>query len=476
MNTTRKLIFPRRQFLRSGLAATAVIPLLEAEGAFGQSTEPPRRLLIFYTPNGTIGPQWRPVGTETSFTFGRILKPLEPFRSKLIPLGGVQMPLADSGFGSHHTRGVGGLLTGRPILSGTFQSAGPPTAGWAAGISIDQHIAKTLNPPTPFRTLELGVQVIDAEVRGRLSYLGASQPVPPIESPYDAFDRVFAGIAGPTMPTTPGAAPTAMAPTALDRLRARRRTVLELVREDLADVRARVGAADRLKLDAHLAAVQDIERRLVPSMSMPMSMPGMPGATKTCTPPTLGAGPRLDVKAAANMPTIGTLQMDIAVAALACDLTRVVTLQWTYAESNQTFPFLGISDFHHTMSHASDSDAATQEKLTQINVWYAQQLAYLLGKLDAYKEGDRSLLDNTVVLWCNEVGKGNNHAHRDLPFLLAGSCGGRLRTGRFVDHQAGGAAGYPHNNLLVSLAQAMGTTDTTFGDPASCTGPLPGLT
>lgn len=453
-------VFNRRRFLRGGLAATAVIPLLDAERAFAQAAAP-RRLVIFYTPNGTIGSEWRPRGTETAFTLGRILKPLEPFRAKLLPLGGVNMALADAGFGSHHTRGVGGLLTGRPILSGTFQSAGPPTAGWAAGISIDQHIARTLNPPTAFKTLELGVQVIDAEVRGRLSYLGASQPLPPLESPYDAFDRVFAGVS----PAGPAPAPAGP----MDRLRAQRRTVLELVREDLAAVRARVGASDRLKLDAHLTSVQDIERRLVP----PTPSGGTMGGAACALP---AAGARMDVRAPANMPAIGKLQMDIAATALACDLSRVVTLQWTHAESNQSFPHLGITGAHHTMSHAGDTDAAAQENLTKINVWYAEQLAYLLGKLDAVREGDRTLLDNTVVLWCNEVGKGNNHAHRDLPFLLAGSCGGHFRTGRFVDYQAGGGAGHPHNNLLVSLAQAMGTRDTTFGDPAHCTGPLPGLT
>ena len=453
--------FHRRQLLRGSALAAAAIPLLDAERAFGQLAAP-RRLVIFYTPNGTIGPHWRPTGSETGFVLGRILKPLEPYRSKLLPLGGVHMALADSGFGSHHTRGIGGLLTGRPILSGTFQSAGPPTAGWAAGISIDQHIAKTLNTPTPFKTLELGVQVIDAEVRGRISYLGANQPVPPVESPYDAFDRVFAGVSVP--PPMPGAAPTAM-----DRLRAQRRTVLDIVREELTAVRSRVGTDDRLKLDAHLASVQDIERRLVPPM-------GGAGGSVCSLPANPGAGARMNVTDPANLPAVGKLQMDIAAAALACDLTRVVTLQWTPAESNQTFPGLGISDFHHVMSHAGDSDAAAQEKLTQINVWYAEQLAYFLGKLSATTEGAASLLDNTVVDWCSEVGKGNNHAHRDLPFLLAGGCGGRFRTGRFVDHQANGGAGYPHNNLLVSLAQAMGTNDTTFGDPAHCTGALPGLT
>jgi hypothetical protein len=452
--------FDRRQLLKGGLAATALLPLLDAERVWGQAAGPPRRLLIFYTPNGTIGSEWRPKGGETTFTFGRILAPLEPFRAKVLALGGINMALADSGFGSHHTRGIGGLLTGRPILSGTFESAGPPTAGWAAGISIDQHIAKTLAPPTPFKTLELGVQVNDAEVRGRISYLGASQPVPPIESPYDAFNRVFAGVAGPPAP--------AGMPTALDRLRARRKTVLDLVGEELTAVRGRVGTEDRVKLDAHLTSVRDIERRL----AAPATMTPMPGGA--CKPPALGA--TMDVKAPANMPAVGRLQMDLAAAALACDLTRVVTLQWTSAESNQTFPWLGITGQHHVISHAGDSDAAAQESLTKINTWYAEQFAYLLGKLAAVPEGAGTLLDNTAVLWCIEVGKGNNHAHRDLPFLLAGSCGGRLRTGRFVDYMANGASGRPHNDLLISLAQAMGTNDTTFGDPAHVTGPLPGLT
>jgi hypothetical protein len=177
-----------------------------------------------------------------------------------------------------------------------------------------------------------------------------------------------------------------------------------------------------------------------------------------------------------NMPAVGRLQMDFLAAAFACDLTRGATLQWTHAESNQTFPWLNISGAHHVISHAGDSDAAAQENLTKINTWYATQFAYLLGKLAAVPEGAGTLLDNTVVMWCIEVGKGNNHAHRDLPFLLAGSCGGRLRTGRFVDYMANGAAGRPHNDLLVSLARAMGTQDTTFGDPAHVTGPLSNLT
>jgi hypothetical protein len=449
----KPLALNRRRLLQGSLLGAAAFPLLDATRARGQAGAYPRRLLIFYTPNGTIDAQWRPSGGETDFTFGRILQPLELFRDQLIVLGGMQMPLADSGFGSHHTRGVGGLLTGRPILEGTFESAGPPTAGWASGISIDQHIAKTLAPPTAFRSLELGVQVVDAEVRGRLSYSGPSAPLPPIESPYAAFDRIFAGV------TAGSADPT------LEALRRKRQTVLGLVREELGDARLRVGGEDRQKLDAHLESVQDIERRLAGPA---------PGGGTGCSPPSLQQG--FDPQLAEQMPLVGQLQMDLLASAFACDLTRIATLQWTHAESDHSFPFLGIEQFHHTMSHAGDSDAAAQENLTQINTWYAEQLAYLLGKLASYPEGEGTLLDNTVVLWCNEVGKGNNHEHRDLPFLLAGSCGGHFATGRFLDYQASGAAGHPHNDLLVSLANAMGTADTTFGDPEHCTGPLPGLT
>jgi hypothetical protein len=455
----------RRSLLRA-LGGMGLVPLLEARRASGQSAEAPRRLLVFYTPNGTIGPQWRPRGGETDFTLGRILTPLSPWRSKLLILGGVDMALADAGFGSHHTRGMGGLLTGRPILMGNFRSAGPPTAGWASGISIDQHIARTVGAQSRFRSLELGVRVVDAEVRGRLSYLGANQPLPPMESPYDGFDRLFAGAGPPAAPTAPGTLPPPD-PRA-ERLRQQRKSVLDFLTHELTGVRGFVDVDDRARLDAHLESVRDIERRL--------ATPGPTGggpAPAACQKP--GVAERIDLAAPANLPAVGRLQMDLAASALACDLTRVITLQWTHAESNQSFPFLGITGQHHAISHAGDGDALAQESLTKINVWFAEQLAYLLERLAGYREGAGTLLDNTVVLWANEVGKGNNHAHRDLPFLLAGGGGGRLRTGRFVDYLAAGGRGQPHNNLLVSLANVMGLPDTRFGDPAHCTGPLPNL-
>jgi hypothetical protein len=450
----------RRQLLHGSLTAAAAIPLLESTRSHAQASEYPRRIVFFYTPNGTIRSEWRPRGSERDFTLGRILAPLEQFRDKLLILGGLNMPLAAVGPGSEHTRGIGGLLTGRPTLEGNFESAGQPNAGWASGISIDQQIARSLPAEAPFRSLELGVHVVDTEVRGRISYTGASQPLPPIENPYAAFDRLFAALPKPV---------SSEPDPALLRLHKNRQTVLSIVREQLDQTQALVGATDRLKLEAHLDSIRDIERRLVPEDGSSPSNPDQP----SCELPDVGEPASL--KADQDLPKAGQLQLDLLSGALACDLTRIATIQWTHAETNHTFPFLGISGAHHKISHAGDQELEEQERLIQINAWYGEQLAYFLERLAAYPEGDGTLLDNTVVVWCNEVGQGNNHSHSDLPFLLAGSCGGRLATGRFVDYQAGGAEGRPHNDLLVSLANVMDVELQTFGAEEHCTGPLSGL-
>jgi hypothetical protein len=220
----------------------------------------------------------------------------------------------------------------------------------------------------------------------------------------------------------------------------------------------RLGADDKAKLDAHLANVRDLEVRLAAS-----------GAV--CTLPTAPAA--IDYKANANFPAVGKLQMDLLVAALACDLTRVGTIQWEQSVGNVRFTWVdpAITRGHHDMSHDGDSLTDTLEQLTQINAWYAQQLNYLLGALDAAKDPDgSSMLDNTLVIWVNELSRGNVHSHDKMPYVLAGGAGGALRTGRFLTYK-----GDSHSNLLVSCMNAMGVPGTRFGDPAFCTGPLANL-
>jgi hypothetical protein len=131
-----------------------------------------------------------------------------------------------------------------------------------------------------------------------------------------------------------------------------------------------------------------------------------------------------------------------------------------------------VNEEHHELSHAADNDVAASDKLIKINAWHAEQIKYLLDKLSAAKEGDGgSLLDNSIVLWGNELGAGNSHTYKDIPWLLAGGAGGKLRLGRFLQYKD-----QPHNNLLLSICHAMGLDDVkSFGIPALCTGPLAGL-
>jgi len=205
--------------------------------------------------------------------------------------------------------------------------------------------------------------------------------------------------------------------------------------------------------------VQELEKRLT---SEPVP------TTTACHDPASPAKASIDNDA---FPDTGATQIDLLVMALACDITRVASLQWSRSVSQTRFTWLNIPEGHHDLSHHGDDDAAAQDKLTRINNWYAQQLATLIGKLKSVPEGDGTMLDHTLILWCNELAKGNVHSHINAPYVLAGKAGGALKTGRFLSYDGD----VPHNNLLLSILHAMGIPDTSFGKPEWCTGPLAGL-
>jgi hypothetical protein len=164
--------------------------------------------------------------------------------------------------------------------------------------------------------------------------------------------------------------------------------------------------------------------------------------------------------------------MDMMLLAHVCGMTNVSTFMFANADSWQYFPFADVNEEHHALSHSSDSDAVSIEKLVKINVWHGQQVNYILDRLAATKEADGSnMLDNTLLLWGNELGVGNTHDYKNIPWLLAGGSH-LLKTGRYLQFKD-----MPHNNMLVSICNAMGFADvTTFGVPGCCTGALPGLT
>ncbi len=455
------LRFTRRNLLRGGLAATAAVPLLEATHAYGQSTTPaPTRLLVFATPNGTRNSLFWPTGTETSFTLPQITTDLTPMKSKLTFLKGIKLnPSLQAGMlggtvGSEHARGTGGMLTARPLQSGKqFKSFGNTTSGWGSGQSLDQFLVGKLGVTTTFPSLQLGVHVRDTEVRARISYAAADQPIPPREDPKDVFATLFGMTSGGTTDA------------ALTRLWAQRKSVFDANNAETERIKALVGANDKAKLDAHLTAMRDVEKRLVG-----MTGTTNPGNTTCSAKPTLTD---VDLTKDDLYLKAGQMQMDLAVAALACNQTRILTFQWSYSESEHLFSFLNITGNHHAISHDFAASGSNYDAYNKIQNWYAQQFLYLLNKMDAYKEGTKSLLDNTIVLWATEIGESTQHDLLTMPYVLAGSAGGKIRTGRFIDY---GSTKKDNNQMLVSIANAMGATDvTSFGDASGATGPLPNL-
>jgi len=460
------LRFTRRDLLRGGLAATATIPLLEAGMARGQTATYPKRLVVVVTPNGTRNSLFWPTGTETSFQLNTFTPDLAPFKNKLTFLKGIKLnPALQNGalggtVGSEHARGTGGLLTGRPLKSGTqFKSFGNTTSGWGSGQSLDQYLVGRLAPKTTFPSMQIGVHVRDTEVRARIAYAAADMPIPPREDPKDVFNVLFGGAAA--------GGGTATTDAALARLWAQRKSVFDRNNAETNRIKALVGKADRDKLDAHLTAMRDVESRLVG-----MTGTGTMGSAATCsTKATLPAD--VDLKNDDLYLRAGQAQMDLAVAALACDQTRLLTFQWSYSESEHLFGFLGITGSHHVISHDFSSSGVNYDAYNKIQIWYQQQFAYLLGKMDAIKEGDGTLLDNSIVLWATEIGESTQHDLTMMPYVLAGSGGGKIRAGRLLDFSSNRR---DNNQMLVSLGQAMGATDlTSFGDPSGATGPLPGL-
>jgi hypothetical protein len=437
--------FSRRNFLRGAAAGSAVLtlPFLRTLSARGATNGFPQRFIVFFTANGTVHENWVPTGGETDFVLSTILKPLEPFRDKLLIIDNVDMVSSNSGPGDGHQKGMGHMLTATELLEGDFIGGGDNTSsGWAGGISVDQRIAQHLG----VESLDLGVQVKSKNIWTRMSYDGADMPRDPIEDPYAAYDQIFANL------TTD--------PAELERIRLQRQSVLDYVKDDITALNARLSSEDRPKLEAHLSAVQSVEKKLDPK--------GQLGAF--CAPVDLGA--KIDPMSSANFPAVGELMMDIAALALACDYTRVVGIQWSKSVSNTQFSWLDIPEGHHDLSHEGDENADALSKITKINVWYAERFAYLLDKLSQIPEGDGTLLDNTCILWCNELGRGNSHTRQNVPWVLAGSAGGYFKTGRYLNFPDK----TPHNKLHVSLCNAYGIATDTFGNPEFGTGPLNGLT
>lgn len=430
----------RRQVLTAAAGAALGLPWLPSLKAHATPSVAPKRLLLMYTPNGVIPDAWWPlnVTSETAFDLAECHQGLLPFRDRLIFLSGVDLTIAaNGGPGGLHQRGIGGLYTGQQLQEGTeFVDGCGQRAGWANGISVDQEVARQIGQGTLLGSLELGVHALDNDVQGRISYAGPGQPLPPMNSPQEVFDRLF---------YTDDAA-----------LRQQRATVLDAVKSQFDALAPRLSAEDRARLDAHLTVVRDVERRLTEV------------AVDTCAAPTRPEA--IDPTDPNSMPATAELSLDLLAVAFGCDLTRVASFEVSTSLNRLQYPWLGSMGEGHSLSHSGPSNSQARTELVARDTWHSQQLQRFLTKLSETPDVDgTTVLDNTLVVWCTEVSLGSTHSHLNMPFLMVGG-GWHFRTGRSLTYQS-----VSHGNLLVSILNAMGVEATTFGNPEFCSGPLTGL-
>lgn len=457
----------RRTVLRGAGHAAICLPLLEAmacdpgpraAGLTPRAGTTPKRLIVFFIPNGTLPPAWFPdPGSETDFVLKPLMAPLAPFREQMLILSGVDNQVYSKGLVDNHNEGMATLLTGRQA----GDLALPPearTTYQANGISLDQYVASQIGGDTVLPTLPIGyedyVWLYDQN-KNQIHHNG---------SPSALFMQLFGD---PNID-----------PEALDKLTARRKSILDDVQSDFKKLTPKVSSRDRVKLEEHLEAIRALELGLGNTTSCKPDMPVYPGGYPQ---------PQDDPMGTLGIPLWCQHMTDLLALALACDATRVSTFFIRHGGGGQSFfPWLGMdivpeepnlpTTEHHAMSHSWPTQPYPYDNLVKIHTWFAEQLAMLAGKLQAQSELGGSVLDNSVILVCSENAEGS-HTKVNMPFLLLGSAGGHFRTGRHV--QCGGV---PHNRLLLSVANAMGLatgpegSPDTFGDPDFGGGPIAGLT
>ena len=429
----------RRNFIKSLGLSAASLPFIVGLPSLGLAApaRPRQRLVIMFSPNGTIPSAYWPDEQGKNFALKEIMSPLEPFKDRMLVLKGLSNRVR--GDGDNHMRGMSCLLTGIELFPGNIQGGSDTPAGWASGISIDQELKNYFQSReetrTRFGSLEFGVGVSDrADPWTRMSYAGPNKPVAPISDPYQMYQKLYGQLKD----------------------KESLQSVLDDVRGDLKKVRKLISAEDRKMLEDHEALVRQMEREVAEAGRQKLRV----------SPPSLeeGVADQND-----NVPRLSRMQIDLLVNSFVNDMSRVATLQYTKSVGMARMNWLDIKDGHHALSHEPDKDEAAVGKLTKINKWFCGELRYLVEKLANTPEpgGEGRMLDNTLIVWTNELGKGNSHTLDNIPFLLVGG-GFGFQMGRSLKFER-----VPHNRLHLALAHAVGHKLTTFGKTALCeSGPL----
>jgi hypothetical protein len=438
----------RRSFLARAVAAGAVaeLPFLgRPNAAYAQAA--PMNALFVFVPDGIVPSLWHPKGTETAFTLPSMSEPLNAIKSDCVFLEGIAM----HGGEPTHPGGTKKVLT----------ATGPQ--------SMDVFLGQKLK--APFDSVQLGVATNFENGSGSVSFIGPGQEVKPDDNPLTAFDRLFMGKGGGGGGTVPPGG---------DALRDRqKKSVLDAIRGDLTALQTKLGATEKSRLDIHLQSIRDVEARatsMVPAGTPACNTAGF-NAARFTVPANDYNYPKVYHKLE-NFPTVGQLQMDLAVLALSCNLTHSVSLMWSHAVSSTKIPGLQVTYGNHDASHYGVNPAGENARqFVLYRRWFMERFASLIMKMKSTPYGTGNLLEHTIVFLCSDINDGDLHDHRSMPFVLAGGSKGGLRGGRYLNYTAKGQGGQneTHAKLLVSIARIAGVPIDSFGYTAMGTGPLPGL-
>jgi hypothetical protein len=417
----------RRSFLR-GVGVTMALPWLESTSVWGDEkpkdgSQPPVRFACLFSGNGFHTKEWWAKGEGKNMELGKVLESLLPFREKLTFFKGLYN--AEALIGGIHSCQTGNLLTGAHLASG---------GEIKSGVSVDQVIAQKLRDQTKVPSLVLGCEHSIAALHknysmiysSHISWTSPTTPTPLELYPALAFDRLFRDAVGKAD-----------------------KSVLDAVHEDATDFRKNVSKADQRRLDEYLSSVREVEQRIDRAGKAGKVQGYRPTLDKPDMPRPVDGIPQ-------DIDQHMRLMCDILVLAFRTDTSRVATLKLNNDHSSLRFPHLKVDYMiHHLLSHSDTAD------WLKVNQFFIEQLAYISKKLDAVQEGERTLLDNSMILYMSSMMTGN-HNNDQLPVVMVGRGGGQVKTGRILDY-----SGKPNRkmcSLYLSLMDKMGVKLNEFGD------------
>lgn len=430
----------RRWFLKVAGGSLALAHWLRNGIASAATGAQPKRLMILHRPNGSIAEDWIRNGAR-----GPILEPFAPVWSHAVALKGMDVkPGANSQDADPHGSGLTTIMTASNLSPEI--PPGSDDGRWNTRESLDQLWSRQspyLNV-APVKSVQAGangeMQGLQEPQNRTLSYSAAKQPLYPVVSPYDVYQRLFGSTVIPNN-------------DAARKLHSRRESVLSFVRGDLNRVRKQFPASTRPALDAHEAAIVELEEKL-----------GAPPPAIACVKPTVSTGLPVGNLAADKVLQVANAHFAIFKAAFVCDFTRVVTFMWGPGASAASFSQFGIN-IHHQTSHGTNRAA-----LSSADKWYSEKtMPFIKSLVDTADPAGGQLIDNTLVWYINEAAEGKSHSHVNMPFVLFGGDGVGLKNrGRIAD-----VTGTTSTDIWHSIAPVFGLPATTYQTPS--TGPISGL-